>query len=141
MSTTRRYLFTRFGKAPLQPSDALERARADAWTDWQTTTFWPPTRVLVVQLVRTAAAERDQRQVEQARGQVAAALKILEGTLEKRPYLAGSEFSFGDIPVAAVAQRWFNLPIERPRTPALEAWYARIKERPAFQRIVDLPLT
>ena len=61
--------------------------------------------------------------------------------LEKRPYLAGSEFTWGDIPVAAVAQRWFNLPLEHPRTPALEAWYARIREPPAFRRLVDIPLT
>jgi len=135
-----RYLFARFGQAPLHPSDALERARADAFTDWHSSTLWPPTRTLLVQLVRTEAAKRDHGQIEAARGQVLSALKILDGELSRRPFVAGASFTWGDIPVASAAQRWFNLPIERPSFPAVEAWYQRIRERPAFQRIVDLPL-
>ncbi|MET0387133.1 MAG: glutathione S-transferase family protein [Polyangiales bacterium] len=136
-----RHLFTRFGSAPLQPSDPFERARADAFTDWGTNTFWAPTRVLLVQLVRTAEKDRDARQIETARGQVLAALKILEGELSKRPFVAGQAFSWGDIALASAAQRWFNLPIERPSFPAVEAWYGRIRERAAFQKVIDLPLT
>jgi glutathione S-transferase len=135
-----RYLFGRFGQAPLSPSDATERARADAFTDWHSSTFWPPIRVLLVQLVRTPEAKRDHGQIDAARAQALAALKILEGELTKRRFVAGENFTWGDIPVAAAAQRWFNLPIERPSTPAVEAWYGRIRERPAFARLIDLPL-
>jgi glutathione S-transferase len=54
--------------------------------------------------------------------------------------VAGDHFSFGDLPLAAAAQRWFNLPIERPATRFVEAWYARVQERPGFKRWVDRPL-
>lgn len=135
-----RFVAARFGKAPFAPTDALEHARADAFTDWHTSTFWPPTRVLVVQLLRTPEAQRDQAQIEGARSQLLAALKILEGELSSRPFVAGAAFTWGDIPLAAAAQRWFNLPIERPSFPAVEAWYRRIRERPAFQKWIDLPL-
>jgi glutathione S-transferase len=136
-----RYLFANYGKAPLQPSDALARARADSFSDWKSSTLWPPTRVLLVQLVRTPEDKRDRAQIDKAHAETLAALKILDGELARTPYVAGADFSWGDIPIAAVAQRWFNLPLSRASFPALEAWYQRIRERPAFKRVVDLPLT
>jgi glutathione S-transferase len=47
----------------------------------------------------------------------------------------------GDIPLGVAAFRWFNLPIERPPLPHLDAWYARICARPAFQKHCMAPLT
>jgi glutathione S-transferase len=34
-----------------------------------------------------------------------------------------------------------RLAIERPRQPNLEAWFARLCERPAYRRIVDIALS
>jgi len=136
-----RYLFTKYGSAPLQPTEPILRARADAWTDWGTSTFWTPTRVLVVQLVRTAEDKRDPAQIEAAKGQIADAVRILDSELAKRPFLVGDQFTWGDISAAAAAQRYFTLPIERPATKSLEAWFAKVKERPAFKKWIDLPLT
>ena len=135
-----RYLFARYGKAPLYPADHVTRARADAWNEWYNLTFWTHVRPLLVQLVRTPEDKRDRALIESSQGHVHAALKILEGALAKQPYVAGEHFSFGDIPLAAAAQRWFNLPLKRPETKAVEAWYARIKERPGFKKWIDLPL-
>lgn len=46
-----------------------------------------------------------------------------------------------DIPLGCHIQIWFTLPIERPATPNLEAWFRRLCERPAYQKIVNLPLS
>ncbi|HEX6243506.1 MAG TPA: glutathione S-transferase family protein [Polyangiales bacterium] len=135
-----RYLFARYGKAPLFPEDHVTRARADAWNEWHNLTFWANVRPLLVQLVRTPEDKRDRAVIESSQNNVHAALKILEGTLEKQPYVAGQHFTFGDLPLAAAAQRWFNLPLKRPETKAVQAWYARIKERPGFKKWIDLPL-
>ena len=135
-----RYLFNRYGKAPLQPADPIARAHADQWTDWKTSTFWPPTRVLLVQLVRTPEEKRDAAAIEAAKQQTFAAAKILDAQLAKTPYVAGDQFTWGDIAVASAAQRYLNLPIERPTLKNLEAWYARIRERPGFKKWLDLPL-
>jgi len=135
-----RYLYTKYGKHPALPSDLGVRGRADGWTDWYTTTFWSNVRPLVVQLLRTPAEKRDQKLIDDSLRAATAAAEILERELAKKPYLAGDHFTFGDIPVASAAQRWFNLPIPRPQLPALEAWYARVKERAGFKRWLDLPL-
>jgi glutathione S-transferase len=135
-----RYLFARYGKAPLFPEDHVTRQRADAWNEWYNLTFWSNVRPLLVQLVRTPEDKRDRAVIEGSQANVHAALKILESTLAKQPYVAGQHFSFGDLPLAAAAQRWFNLPLKRPETKAVETWYGRIKERPGFKKWIDLPL-
>jgi glutathione S-transferase len=135
-----RYLFARHGKAPLFPDDLVTRARADAWNEWYNLTFWAHVRPLLVQLVRTPEEKRDRALIESSQAHVHAALKILDGTLAKQPYVAGQHFTFGDIPLAAAAQRWFNLPLKRPEAKAVEAWYGRVRQRPAFKKWIDLPL-
>jgi glutathione S-transferase len=136
-----RYLFQRFGTAPVQPSDPLVRARADQWTEWFSSSYWPNTRVLLVQLVRTPEAQRDAKAIQAARAQVLDAARILEAHLEKHAFVAGEHFTWGDIPLGAAAHRLLKLPIDRPSLPATEAWYGRLRQRAAFQKWIDLPLT
>jgi glutathione S-transferase len=136
-----RYLFAKYGKAPLQPKDPVTIARADAWTEWYNLTFWSNVRPLLVQLVRTPEDKRDRTVIDSSHANVVSALGILEGTLAKQKYVAGNEFTFGDIPLASAAQRWFNLPVKRPAFSAVESWYGRVKERPGFKKWIDLPLT
>jgi glutathione S-transferase len=47
----------------------------------------------------------------------------------------------GDIPLGSLIYAWFELPIQRPDLPHLADWYARLRERPAYQRGVMSPLT
>ncbi|HEX5655568.1 MAG TPA: glutathione S-transferase family protein [Polyangiales bacterium] len=133
-----RHLYAQHGQSPANPSSAVARARAGAWHDWQATTLWPALRTLMIQIVRTPEPERDQKVIDTARAQADAALAVLEGELSKRAYLAGEEFTWGDIPVAVALQRWFNFPITRQQTKHVSDYYARIQKRPAFKRWVDL---
>jgi glutathione S-transferase len=34
-----------------------------------------------------------------------------------------------------------RLPLERPERPYLRAWFERLCERPAYRKIVDIPLS
>jgi len=47
----------------------------------------------------------------------------------------------GDIPLGSFIYAWFEMPIERAPQPHLEAWYARLKQRPAYQKAVMTALT
>jgi glutathione S-transferase len=37
--------------------------------------------------------------------------------------------------------RWFGLDLERPELPQVERWFNVLKQRPAYQSVVLLPLT
>ncbi|MGD0679534.1 MAG: glutathione S-transferase family protein [Polyangiaceae bacterium] len=135
-----RYLGGRYGKAPFWPDDLGVRARSDSWIEWNSSTFWPAVQPLQVQLIRTAEDKRDPSVILAARRKLESSLQILDRELAKNPFVAGTELTFGDLPLAAVAQRWFNLPIERPNAKSVETWYHRVKEREGFKRWVDQPL-
>ncbi|PZP56240.1 MAG: glutathione S-transferase, partial [Azospira oryzae] len=85
--------------------------------------------------------KRNAQEIETAYQKTREAFAILDQALAGRQYVAGDAFTMGDIALGVAAQRWFNLPVERPAAPNLEAWYQRLRERPAFSKIVDHPLT
>jgi glutathione S-transferase len=72
-------------------------------------------------------------------------LAIPDRILSERPYLGGAQLTMGDIPLGCHVQLWMRLPESemrgRPRQPNLEAWFARLCERPAYRKIVDIPLS
>jgi glutathione S-transferase len=65
---------------------------------------------------------------------------ILDKQLGKTDFVAGSEFTLGDMPVGIHAFRWFSLVDDRPAMPNLEAWYARLQDRPAYREHCMNPL-
>ncbi len=136
-----RYLAAKHGAGTLWPNDLRVRADADRWMDWthsfsrefQRPVFWP--------LVRTPPEKRDLKAIEEACRKCGELLAIPDQNLSKKPYLAGSNFTMGDIPLGCHVQLWMRLPIERPRQPNLEAWFNRLCGRPAFKKIVDIAIS
>jgi glutathione S-transferase len=135
-----RYLADKAKAEALWPSDPKARATADMWMDWQQTVMWMDFVVLIVGLVRTPPEKRDNAAIEAARKRLIPVMTMLDAQLQKTPYLAGQSFTLGDIPAGVFAWRWFELPIERPALPALEAWYKKLQARPAYKKIVMIPL-
>jgi glutathione S-transferase len=117
------------------------RAEADQWMDWSNTTFWPAIRPLFLGLIRTAPEQRDARALEDSRRKTADALDIVDAHLGSRPFLAGSAFTAGEIPLGCGIWRWMALPIERPARPNVERWFATLGQRPAYRKIVMQPLS
>ena len=129
------------GADPWFPDDAARRAHANQWMDWALSTLHPPMRVIFQNLVRTAPEDRDRNGVADAVLQAAEAWAIVDAHLAARPYLTGETPTMGDIPAGAAAHRWFTMDIERPGLANLEAWYARLKARPAYREHVMGRLT
>ncbi|MEQ7917635.1 hypothetical protein ABQX22_00450 [Xanthomonas sp. WHRI 1810A] len=48
-------------------------------------------------------------------------------------YVAGGEFSLGDIPIGLSVNRWFETPFDRPHLPAVNRYYERLTQRPGFR--------
>ncbi|MBI3069541.1 MAG: glutathione S-transferase family protein [Betaproteobacteria bacterium] len=136
-----RYLARRHGRGKLWPENDKACADADRWMDWYNTTVWPNMRTVFWNLVRVPPEKRDVAAVEEARKKLAESFAIADARLAGNDYLAGKEFTMGDIPMGVAAYRWFNLPIERPAHRNVERWYQRICERPAYKEHCMLPLT
>lgn len=135
-----RYLASRNGAGNLWPGDLRTRADADRWMDWQTTEFGPAMRDAFLQLIRTPEDKRDEALIAASVAQSNRKALLLEDVLFTRDFLAGKRFTVADIAVGAQAHRWLGLPIERPATPRLLAWYERVSQRAAAAEVLTLPL-
>ena len=135
-----RYLAARHSPDRFWPADPAARAQGDKWMDWhftyalaQNAAFW--------QLVRCAPEDRHADEIAASAEKCAKLMSILDQALSRQPWLSGEEFGIGDIPMGAYAHTWFALPIDRPSRPHVEAWYARLQERPGYADEVMIPLT
>src|SRR5512134_2886293 len=135
-----RYLCARHSAGTLWPTDLRARADAERWMDWAFA-FQAAMRDVFWGLIRTPPEKRDANAIEAGRQKSAALLAVPERTLSERPYLGGASFTMADIPLGCEVQRWMRVPIERPRFPAVEAWFERLRARPAFRKVVDIPLS
>jgi glutathione S-transferase len=140
-NTILRYLAAKYATGNLWPDSLETRAHADRWMDWHLSTLWMHMRPLFLQLVRCDPDQRDRSIIDESHGKTLDALKILDAHLGSNQYVAGNEFTIGDIPVGAATYRWMTLPIERPELPNLQAWYARLGEREAYRQHVMLPMS
>jgi len=116
------------------------RADADRWMDWCTSTLWPAFRPVFLNLVRTPAEKRNQKEIDEGARNTGAMLARLDSCLEGRKFVAGDELTMGDIAFGPIVYLVQNVPFERPKLANYDAWYARLSERPAFRKIVALPI-
>lgn len=135
-----RYLCARYGPGNLYPLELHERADADRWMDWQTTSFSPSMVDAFLQLVRTPEDQRDPARIERSRLAAERTSAILDAVLARQPYVAGQRFTMADIACGCAAHRWLSLPLERPARPHLERWMAELRDRRAAQEVLALPL-
>lgn len=122
-------------------TDPAQRAQADKWMDWATSTLAAPFRPVFWNMVRTAPDQRDMAAVQAALEECGRLLAIADQALSTQPYLSGESLGMGDIPLGCYAYAWFEMPIERPDLPHLRDWFDRLRQRPAYQAAVLTPLT
>jgi len=135
-----RYLAAKHGMGSLCPTDLKARADAERWMDWAFT-FQNAMRNVFWGLIRTPPEKRDPKAIEEGRKKSIELLAIPESVLAGRKYLTGNTFNMGDIPFGCELQRYMRVPIERPKFPNVDAYFERLRERPAFTKHVDIPLT
>jgi glutathione S-transferase len=135
-----RYLAARYGAEPFWSPDPARRATADGWMDWSQTALQPAFLTGVFWGgYRTPEALRDEQAVAAALERTHRLMARLEAQLERRDYLLGEALSLADIPVGTHLYRYFGMEIDRPALPCVEAWYERLKARPAYAEHVMVP--
>lgn len=128
-NTILRYLAST-AASPLYPTDPAARSWVERWMDWLLASLNAP----------YLAGFRDAKKPEGERGanteqDLAAELTLLEGELS-RDWIAGPAFSLADVALGPIVRRCLAFPFQRPALPRLEAWRARLEQRPAFVRAV-----
>lgn len=141
-NTIVRYLAARHAAGSnWSPSDVQARASAEKWMDWTTSSFAEPFRQVFWGVLRTPADQQDWVAINAAQKICEQLLSMVDQALAQKPYLSGDEIGVGDIPLGSFIYAWFEMPIERAPMPHLQAWYARLKQRPAYQKAVMTALT
>ncbi len=131
-----RYLCERYGAGSLYPDDIKTRAIADQWMEWCGTRAFAPVIQAFFATVRTEPDQRDPALIKKHQHDAAEVLPLLDAHLKHQRYVAGDTFTMADIPLGTVAYRYYNIDIERPSLPNIEAWYATLCDRPAYQQHV-----
>ncbi|MDL5033292.1 glutathione S-transferase N-terminal domain-containing protein [Pelomonas sp. APW6] len=135
-NTLCRYVAARAGRQDLLPTEALARARVEQWMDWQATELNNAWRYAFMGLVRKSPAHQDAVLLAQGLQGWNAQMDVLEAQLQTTgAYAAGDAFTLADVVLGLSLERWRQTPqAARPSFPALEAYHARLCERPAFRR-------
>jgi glutathione S-transferase len=141
-NTIVRYLAAKYKAAMLEPADLRTRSLASKWMDWQLAVAGPAIFECFWGFIRTPPEKRNHAAIEESRRKTTAAVAVMDQQLAKTTYLAGGEFSYGDIPVGIIAYRYRQLVPERPALPNFERWYGAISARQAFKdHVAAVPLT
>jgi glutathione S-transferase len=132
-----RYVAAKYGRGTLWDEDDGRRARSDMWMDWTTADLQPAFIGGVFwNFYRTPEPQRNWNAIRQGIARSAILFRMVDRQLEGRAFLAGDSLTIGDIAVGTQLYRYFELEIDRPDLPNVEAYYARLKDRPAYQEHV-----
>ncbi|CAN5373923.1 glutathione S-transferase family protein [soil metagenome] len=132
-NTICRYLAARYGGGHLLPTEPRARAGVEQWTDWQATELNPTWGYAFLALGRPTPGYDDAAKIAASVQAWNAAMAILDQQLQATgAHAVGHDFSLADVVLGVSVHRWIATPIDRADLPAVEAYYARLKQRPAF---------
>ncbi|MDP9055975.1 MAG: glutathione S-transferase family protein [Pseudomonadota bacterium] len=134
------YLEAKHPAPPVLPADPQARGKA-VWFDEFADTILSASglKVLFHRLVGPIILKIGGNEAIAAQGEaeLPALYSYLEGVCPADAWLAGAEFGLADIAVASVLRTMAYVDQFPPpdRYPAITAWYARVRERPAWQQV------
>lgn len=143
-----RYLAAKHGKAPFYSDDLKIRAQADRWMEWQSTTLGPALGPAFVQIVRFKPEDRDMKMIATNIEKAAGLWKMVDRQLGKTKWLAGDDFTMGDIPLGILMYTWDQLKLEdvglahhREKLPNLSRWYEQLQAMTHYRDVVMIGLS
>ncbi|HEY7726247.1 MAG TPA: glutathione S-transferase family protein [Anaeromyxobacteraceae bacterium] len=119
-------------KGLIPPAGSPGRAETYQWLFFAATELEPPLAAISAEN-RRPEGQRDAARVDDAKGKFRAAAAALEPILARRPYLLGDAFTIADVFVGACLS-WGKSAAGIDGLPAVEAYVAGLKQRPAWKR-------
>ena len=136
-----RYVAAKYGPDELYPADLTARSEVERWLDWHLGTLAPVLNPVFIALYRTpAAARKTPEEMERLVGALSGVMTRLDAHLQHRSFIAGDAFTIADAAFGNSIWRWFSFPFEKAALPALQAWQARVAEKPGWREHVAQPL-
>ncbi|MGG5818439.1 glutathione S-transferase family protein [Falsiroseomonas sp. HW251] len=131
-NTICRYLAAKHGRTDLLPTAPRARAEVERWMDWQATELNAAWRGAFTGLVRKQPVDPAVFAASEAEWN--ARMRVLDARLAATgAFVAGDGFTLADIVLGLSANRWRMTPIAHAALPAVEAWMARMQDRPGFR--------
>jgi len=125
----------------LHPAEPRVRAKVERWMDWQLGHLNAPMTTIFFTYIRTPEEKRNWPATHAARDEAEALWDMVEAALGEDAFLGGARLSLADVALGPYLHRWLKLPITRRPQPRIAAWYARLCERPGFNRHVAVELS
>lgn len=135
-NTICRYLANQYGASSgLYPAAPRERATVDQWMDWQATELNNAWRYAFMGLVRGSFGHQDPDAIAASVAGWNRHMAMVDHQLQETgAYMAGDVLTLADIVIGLSANRWRMTPMARPDLPAVDAWLARLEQRPGYRQ-------
>lgn len=127
-----RYLARKYGA--LYGSDARETAQVDCWLDWFALVFWPPVRMLFLDVVRDKKRQLRDPEAQAALRKTEKTVQIVTERLLKNEHLAGPNFTIADISMTIGMNRLIGMDVGISLHHHLKMWLDEKRAREGFQK-------
>jgi glutathione S-transferase len=135
------YLAEKHPEAGLLPASVEGRAHVQKWISFQSAHVWPACgavfRAAHARYLKAWKREPDPAAADAGRVELARYLPVLDDALEGRDWLE-ERFSLADVTYAAHLWLAREAGASLSATPRVEAWLARMIERPAWRKTAEM---
>ena len=134
-NTIVRYLCAKHGRTDLYPADIKARAVVEQWMDYGSTDLYQGMRPVFQGMVLGNKPHAIPEVIAWGAADWNKQMGRLEAHLTAgNTYLAGANFTIADVPCGLMVHRWTAVDFDKPKLPALAAYYNRLCERPGFKK-------
>ncbi len=109
-----------------------EMAEVDKWLDWFGLVFWPPVRLLFLDVWRDHKLAVEDPTAQSAIAKATNNTQAVAQHIAQSPFIAGDAFSIADIAMVIGLNRMVGMGFDIPVPEPLMAWFCTQRQRPGF---------
>ena len=140
-NTIIRYLAAQYGPNHLWIESPAKRAQMEKWMDWSSSLLTPAHRTILMGYVRTPPEQRDSTLLDPAIATCEKLFAQLDVALSQQPWFSGDDFGLADIAIAPFTYNLLNSGLTWQPRLHLQRWVEQLAERPAYRKVVMIPVT
>ncbi len=133
-NTIIRFLADHYAPNQWIATDALERTVVNRWLDWSIDRLEPAFVEVFWGYYRQPADQRDWPAINKGIQNTAYCLNVLAKQLADNPFLSGQTITLADICTGVYLHRLKHIDLNIEFPDAVQNWYKRLSERPAYQK-------